>query len=417
MHANQSLIMAFQNENHGVNNPPFSNSYPQNFSCVFLSKRKVGGFNDTLVAKQYSDLISASIEHLVPKLDLLLTEGNPLRERFLSICEEMFGMRIAVAPSPNGRSAGLFITSDRQIPISAMGDGVAQMLALIADLLRAENKVFIVEELENDLHPRAIRALLDLAIESCRSRGNQFFISTHSNVVLRHVAAESDTKVFRTSLHLADDRIPDAEITEVPNTAEARRELLEELGYELFDAGLYKGYLLVEEASAEAVIRDYLIPIFVPKLREKLRTVAAQGFDDAETRFTNFARLFTYLHLEPMYRDKAWVVIDAGTKESEAISRLRSKFSGPDKWPESAFGQWTKHDFEEFYPGRFAEEVKRVLSIQNKRDKQLAKKLLRAQVTEWALAEPVLAESEFAATASEVIELLRRIESSLRHSQ
>lgn len=121
MHANQSLIMAFQNENHGVNNPPFSNSYPQNFSCVFLSKRKVGGFNDTLVAKQYSDLISASIEHLVPKLDLLLTEGNPLRERFLSICEEMFGMRIAVAPSPNGRSAGLFITSDRQIPISAMG--------------------------------------------------------------------------------------------------------------------------------------------------------------------------------------------------------------------------------------------------------------------------------------------------------
>ena len=174
-----------------------------------------------------------------------------------------------------------------------MGDGVAQMLALIADLLRAENKVFIVEELENDLHPHAIRALLDLAIESCRSRGNQFFISTHSNVVLRHIAAESDTKVFRTSLHLADDRIPDAEVTEVPNTADARRELLEELGYELFDAGLYKGYLLVEEASAEAVIRDYLIPTFVPELREKLRTVAAQGFDDAEIRFTNFARLFS----------------------------------------------------------------------------------------------------------------------------
>jgi len=416
MQANQPLIMTVPNGNHSVANPPFSNSYPQNFACVFLSKRKVGGFNDALVAKQYSDLISASIENLVPKLDLLLTEGNPLRERFLSICEALFGMRIAVAPSPSGRSAGLFISSDRQIPISAMGDGVAQMLALIADLLRAENKVFIVEELENDLHPRAIRALLDLAIESCRSRRNQFFISTHSNVVLRHVAAESDTKVFRTSLHLADDRIPDAEITEVPNTAEARRELLEELGYELFDAGLYKGYLLVEEASAEAVIRDYLIPIFVPKLREKLRTVAAQGFDDAEARFTNFARLFTYLHLEPMYRDKAWVVIDAGVKEGEAISRLRSKFSGPDKWPDDAFGQWTKHDFEEFYPDRFGDEVKRVLSIQDKREKRRAKDTLRAQVTKWALSEPAVSKSEFATSASEVISMLRKIESSLRNA-
>ena len=417
MDANQSLTMTYQNENRGVSNPPFSNSYPQNFACVFLSKRKVGGFNDALVTKTHSDLISISIENLVPKLDLLLTEGNPLRERFLSICEEMFGMRIAVAPSSGGRSAGLFITSDRQIPISAMGDGVAQMLALIADLLRAENKVFIVEELENDLHPRAIRALLDLAIESCRSRGNQFFISTHSNVVLRHIAAESDTKVFRTSLHLADDRIPDAEVIEVPNTADARRELLEELGYELFDAGLYKGYLLVEEASAEAVIRDYLIPTFVPELREKLRTVAAQGFDDAEIRFTNFARLFTYLHLEPMYRDKAWVVIDAGTKESEAIARLQSKFSGPDKWPEDAFRQWTKQDFEEFYPDRFAVEVKCVLGIQDKREKRKAKDTLRAHVTEWALSEPHVSKDEFATSASEVIGMLRDIDSSLRNSE
>ena len=416
MQPNGPLYMYVPTGSYSAGNPPFSNSYPQNFACVFLSKRKVGGLDDTVVAKEYSDRISVSIQNLVPKLDLLLTEGNPLREPFLSICEHMLGMRISVAPSQFGRSAGLFISSDRQIPISDMGDGVAQMLSLIADLLRAENKVFIVEELENDLHPRAIRALLDLAIESCRLRGNQFFISTHSNVVLRHLAAESDTKVFRTSLNLADDRIPDAEISEVPNTAKARRELLEELGYELFDAGLYKGYLLLEEASAEAIIRDCLIPIFAANLREKLRTVAAQGFNDAELRFNDFARLFTYLHLEPMYRDKAWVVVDAGDKENEAICRLRARFSGPDKWPENAFRQWSKKDFEEFYPERFADDVKRVLNIQNKRDKQQAKEELRAEVTKFALAEPILAKSEFEASASEVIELLRTIEAGLREN-
>ena len=117
-----------------------------------------------------------------------------------------------------------------------------------------------------------------------------------------------------------------------------------------------------------------------------------------------------------MYRDKAWVVIDAGTKESEAISRLRSKFSGPDKWSEDAFRQWTKHDFEEFYPDRFAVEVTRVLGIQDKREKRTAKDTLRAQVTEWALSEPDVSKSEFATSASEVISILRKIESSLRNS-
>jgi AAA domain, putative AbiEii toxin, Type IV TA system/AAA ATPase domain len=413
MQANGSPMLMSPNGNHAVGNPPFANSFPHNFACVFLSKRKVGGLNDALVAKPHSDLISASIENLVPKLDLLLTEGNPLRERLLSICVQMFGMRIAVAPSASGRSAGLFIDSDRQIPISAMGDGVAQMLALVADLLRAENKVFVVEELENDLHPRATRALLDLVIESCRSRGNQFFVSTHSNVVLRHLAAESDVKIFRTSLSLGDDRIPNAEVNEVPNTPGARRELLEELGYELFDAGLYEGYLLMEESSAETVVNEYLIPTFAPSLSRRLRTMAAKGFNEAEARFQDFVRLFTFLHLEPTYRDKAWVVFDAGEREREALDRLEAAFVGPNKWSKKTFRQWSAHDFERFYPNQFASEIERVLSIAGKKEKDQAKKDLRAQVMQWVRDEPITAKSEFEKSAREVIDLLREIEAKL----
>ena len=328
----------------------------------------------------------------------------------------MLGLQIGVAPSTNGRSAGYTIDMDRRIEVSSMGEGVAQILALTADLLRARDKVFVIEELENDLHPKAIRALLDLVIDSARERGNQFFISTHSNVVLRHLASESDTKVFRTSLRI-ENRLPTADADEVPNTPEARRVLLEELGYELFDAGLYEGYLLLEESSAETIVNEFLIPNFVPSLQRRLRTMAAQGFNEAEARFNDFVRLFTFLHLEPAYRDKAWVVFDAGDKEGEAVARMKAAFVGPDKWSEQSFRQWSKHDFERFYPLRFGSEVDRVLGIESKKEKDLAKKALRSEVMDWTRAEPAAAKEAFQKSATEVIDLLREIETELGASK
>ena len=396
----------------GVSFPIFYSDFPNNFACVFLAKRKVSGYSEGMVTAQHANRVMINLENLVAKLDRILADGSPARADFIAFTSAMLGLQIGVAPSVNGRSAGYMIDMERRIEISSMGEGVAQILALTADLLRARDKVFVIEELENDLHPKAIRALLDLVIDSARERGNQFFISTHSNVVLRHLASESGTKVFRTSLHI-ENRLPTADADEVPNTPEARRELLEELGYELFDAGLYEGYLLLEESSAETIINEFLIPNFAPSLQRRLRTMAAQGFNEAEARFNDFVRLFTFLHLEPTYRDRAWVVFDEGVEESKAVARMKAAFVGPDKWSEQTFRQWSKHDFERFYPLRFAPEVDRVLGIESKKEKDLAKKALRSEVMDWARAEPVAAKEAFQESATEVIDLLREIESEL----
>ena len=402
--------------NAGVSHPIFSVNFPDNFACVFLAKRKVGGYSEGMVDAQHANRVAINLENLVAKLDWVLADGSPAREHFIKVTSAMLGLQIGVAPSTNGRSAGYTIDMDRRIEVSSMGEGVAQILALTADLLRARDKVFVIEELENDLHPKAIRALLDLVIDSARERGNQFFISTHSNVVLRHLASESDTKVFRTSLRI-ENRLPTADADEVPNTPEARRVLLEELGYELFDAGLYEGYLLLEESSAETIVNEFLIPNFVPSLQRRLRTMAAQGFNEAEARFNDFVRLFTFLHLEPAYRDKAWVVFDAGDKEGEAVARMKAAFVGPDKWSEQSFRQWSKHDFERFYPLRFGSEVDRVLGIESKKEKDLAKKALRSEVMDWTRAEPAAAKEAFQKSATEVIDLLREIETELGASK
>ena len=53
---------------------------------------------------------------------------------------------------------------------------------MLAEITLAKNKLFLIEEPENDLHPKALKALLELILES--SASNQFVISTHSNTLI-----------------------------------------------------------------------------------------------------------------------------------------------------------------------------------------------------------------------------------------
>jgi hypothetical protein len=53
--------------------------------------------------------------------------------------------------------------------------------------------------------------------------------------------------------------IPTSTVREVPATREARIGVLRRLGYELSDFDLWDGWLILEESSAEVIIR-YLIP-------------------------------------------------------------------------------------------------------------------------------------------------------------
>jgi len=51
---------------------------------------------------------------------------------------------------------------EEHIPIYQLGAGVAHGVALIVELLRARNKLFLIEELETELHPAALRMLMKL---------------------------------------------------------------------------------------------------------------------------------------------------------------------------------------------------------------------------------------------------------------
>ena len=74
--------------------------------------------------------------------------------------------------------------------------------------------------------------------------------------------------------------VPRSHIREVDATPAARIEVLRRLGYELSDFELWDGWLILEESSAEVIVR-YLIPWFVPRLA-RIRTVAAGGTSKVE---------------------------------------------------------------------------------------------------------------------------------------
>ena len=163
----------------------------------------------------------------------------------------------------------------------------------------------------------------------------------------------------------------------------------------------------MEESSAELIIRDFLIPNIIPNLYNKIKTIAAKGVNDLESRVNDFNRLFVFIHTNSIYYRKAWVIADGDLAGKECISKLQKQFN---KWPKEHFKNFKKKDFEEYYPKRFSKKVKSVLEIEHGKKKQEAKSELLEEVMQWSLKNRDEAISEFKLSAKEVIDLLKKID-------
>lgn len=380
---------------------------PNNLFYPYFSKRKTVSFDETINVT-HANSVTGNLQHLSAKIDKLSVRQMPAHEKFLAACRSTLGFEISAVASTNGKKGAYLIDDHQSIDLLSMGEGVANLLGLIVDLCVAKNQMFLIEEPENDIHPRALKALLDLVLEA--SANNQFFITTHSNIALKHLGSLESAKIFHTRLELGDDRMPTATVEEVPATPEARKLVLEDLGYESTDFEHWDGWLILEESSAEKIIREYLIPWFTPQLKTKLRTVSSGGTSKISRRFDDLNRLFTFLHLGEIYKDKAWVIIDAGDKETGIVEKLKGTYP---KWNGNQFQQFSEHDFERFYPSGFQEEVSEILAIDDKQQKRTRKKELLAKVEAWITEDAARAKEAFKASSSEVIGILKQIRTAL----
>jgi hypothetical protein len=384
-----------------------SNYEPKNLIYTYLSKRKVTVF-DQVVNLERAQTVQSDLSNIVSKVARLANPDYVHAAEYDALCREVLGFRISAFPSQGGQQAGIPVGEYGYIPIEAMGEGVSNQLGLITDLCMADGNLFLIEEPENDIHPEGLKTLLNVIVD--KSGTNQFIVTTHSNIVMRHLGAAPDSKIFEFESTYRPNTIPTSTIREVEATPQARIEILRRLGYELSDFELWDGWLILEESSAEIIIR-YLIPWFVPGLA-RVRTVAAGGVSKVEPTFEDFRRLFLFAHLEPQYKGRAWVVVDGDDEGKRIVTGLQNKYRD---WGEGHFSTWDKPDFELYYPARFAAQVEDVLSKPHDA-KPAAKKLLLDEVKQWCEAQPTEAKEGFAESAAEVIGKLRAIDRALSPS-
>lgn len=378
---------------------------PYNFIVPFLSRRKPTAFSED-VRQSTSLKVSLDMTNLAAKLSRVSNPAFPAYGRYSATSMEILGFVVTAVPSENGQKPGVFLPNQEAIPIQEMGEGVASVAQFLAHLAVSTGKLFLVEEPENDLHPRALRALLDLVLES--SDRNQFVVSTHSNIVVRHLCQSSEQLLY--NVRVESGPLPTSSSVElIEADPVARTQVLRELGYDFTDFGLWDGYLFLEESSAETLIGKYLIPMFVPSL-SKVRTISAAGVDNVEPQLADFHRLVTFVHLEPVYRMRACVLVDGDIKGRELVDKLRAKFPS---WDENSFRCLSQPNFEEYYPEVFRHQVREALAVPTASARRDRKRKLLLEVVSWLDADKPRARDALMKSAADVIRELEHYASRL----
>jgi hypothetical protein len=265
-----------------------------------------------------------------------------------------------------------------------------------------------MEEPETNLHPKGLKALMAMVRKA--SERNQFLIATHSNIVVRELGSEESTKVFQVFREDENYKKPSI-VREVPSDPFAHTAVLRDLGYEFGDMQLHDGWLFLEEASAESIVEQILIPLFVPQILGKVRTFSAGGTSKLSECVAEFQRLITYVHLQPAYRGRLWVWADGDETGVNAIDAVRATFNHLDADHCGTFGN---EQFEFYYPAPFRDKVKAVLAIPEKKQRRVEKLALLKEVLAWSKDAPVAdVSAAWAHSAKEVIDLLRKISAAI----
>lgn len=391
----------------GVN--AISATEPKNLIYPYLSKRKTSGYDEQINA-EVVNAVHGNLRHLYAKVDRVSNpQFLPAYDLYTKACDDILGFRITTVHSSGGKKAAYVIRNMENIPLEVMGEGVANIVGLLVDLCVAENKLFLIEEPENDIHPKALKSLLSLIKE--KSEMNQFIITTHSHILTKYLGSSLNSKVFEVKMCF-NDGVPSSEIEEVASDIEARRSLLEGLGYELMDVDMWEGWLILEESSAEKIIKEYLIPWFVPNLQGKLRTFSARTISEVEVKFTDLNNLFVFLNMGLIYKNRVWVIIDGGDNENKIINKLKEMYTHSG-WKEDNFSQFKEHCFERYYPEVFKGRINEILQIVDSKQRFEKKKELREEVETWIKSDPNRAKQEFKISAREVVNRLEEIKKEL----
>jgi hypothetical protein len=374
---------------------------PDNLIYPSLSGRR-GSYiaPEEQVRRDATTSILPTDQNLVSRASTVMNSRTRDGREFADLCQRVLGDTLDIMTGQNGQRLGVAIDRRTQIGLDAMGMGVSGVLGLLINLSGARNKVFLIEEPENDLHPEALKQLLDVIVE--KSADNQFLISTHSSIVLTRLGAANNTTVLHTTLTQKNE-LPTTTVDAINGRA-GRLDVLRDLGYGLADLALADGWLIFEESSAERICRQYLIPWFAPDLA-RLNTIAAAGTTRVGPLLQNLHEMTLFARLEPAYAKRLWVITDGDAPGINAVAELSARFP---TWPPDRFVTWEHENFEEYYPPPFDVRAQDVLMLPHDQRRDAKHQLLNDLIN-WIAEDEGTARQAFRVSAATAIDTLRRI--------
>src|SRR5216683_754249 len=171
----------------------FPNTFAQAVVLPLLADRAIRQFDETVNA-QTASAVRHDTGNIAAVMSSLVNASEPRGALFNDSAEDIFGFRMGLIPSQNGQIPGLIVDDANTIALSAMGTGVISILRMLGYLVTARDKVILIEEPENDLHPEALKYLLRLIVEA--SRQNQVLVTTHSHIVLNALGGSPDSRIY-----------------------------------------------------------------------------------------------------------------------------------------------------------------------------------------------------------------------------
>ncbi len=390
------------------------NLYP-NFQMIQYLSHRLTSYQNSNIGSKYNNTITEFHNNLVSHLDSMDIHGEQYGE-FIEIVERIFKRKIVTKVENEGKSISLRLGDNKYIISDNLGDGVLHLVGLIYYLVKFTRKIFIIEELENFIHPKALKILLDFI--SSKSISNQFFIATHSQIVANYFY-NNDNCIFNTEQVYEND-IPTTSISKIEDNSSLFR-CFNELGNCLSDFNIHEGWIILEESTAETIINELLIPWFCSGLIGKVRTISSRGNSNVPEYAHALETMFLYTHLSPIYKGKSWVIIDGDEPGKELREKFIEKYTGriSSIWSEENFILLNESDFEHYYPPKFADKIEEIQVIENKtrlnskeksKQKQPIKKQLVNEIKKWKEEDEQGAKQEFKESAKHVIDLLKKIE-------
>ena len=340
-----SLIWSLESQNGGLNS--LAREVFQQWFYVLDDRRNQFTEFDYTVSGQAVSNRAVGFKNLPALIDFHMSSSDGRREKFLDWCKEVIPVYFQQNYVDNGKSLGYF-PEETFVDLKQMGSGVTQVIGIIASSLYPQSQIILIDELESDLHPKAVRALCRLILQ--QSSAHQYFITTHSSVVLSELSADLESRLYSVRAVEGKRDSSGAHIQSFSEASEVeremRREILCDLGYVASDLGIYDYWIVLEESTLQSIIDSVFLQKEFKKLQGRVKVISSGGAGNVSHRTESLIGHILYGHLQKDGLTHIRVIIDGGKVGEEVANNLCKKF----KSLESNITVLSEDRIEKFYP-------------------------------------------------------------------